>query len=499
MMGSDWHPRRHPQPDPSHFAARTLPSFAELTSSSTDSVLHRPRDSVPPSAPADRPADRLTPPSVLPQPDFANPPPPAERASFTAINHHHQSPHVSPTNTRVPPAAQDHQRFALALPQTTVAPFTPPLSSAPTQSLHDTTSSQPPIPTTRQDSAFSHLRYDSSKESEPTLPSSVFAFSYFHPAVASRRQSNTSRPISHPAGPSSPHSPPPDSRSNQQAPDTAAPSLKRVAATSQSTPPGIPPHPEPATSPEQLRGPDTGFRNPLPSPTSDNVNGSGRHQRYNVRFNTVYTSENMPPNQKPRQDPVPTPPMATETNQEQSLPSEQTITPSVEPATSPVNSAPPSIDDQNNPDQQNEPKLERCKGCLEPWRRPLPGEEQYRLSSPAQNMGEQIKLTEDLIKRLENHTKFADEAYAAWQRRHRWCLNSPPSTDGNPPPAPAPPAADPRSKSTEESSPTATPALPVSAKRKSEIPHDPSSKIRKIVSFDPPSNPTHPVRPTAPA
>ncbi|EFQ95189.1 hypothetical protein PTT_06883 [Pyrenophora teres f. teres 0-1] len=451
-MGSDWHPRRHPQPDPSHFAARTLPSFAELTSSSTDSVLHRPRDSVPP-----------------------------------------------PTNTRVPPAAQDHQRFALALPQTTVAPFTPPLSSAPTQSLHDTTSSQPPIPTTRQDSAFSHLRYDSSKESEPTLPSSVFAFSYFHPAVASRRQSNTSRPISHPAGPSSPHSPPPDSRSNQQAPDTAAPSLKRVAATSQSTPPGIPPHPEPATSPEQLRGPDTGFRNPLPSPTSDNVNGSGRHQRYNVRFNTVYTSENMPPNQKPRQDPVPTPPMATETNQEQSLPSEQTITPSVEPATSPANSAPPSIDDQNNPDQQNEPKLERCKGCLEPWRRPLPGEEQYRLSSPAQNMGEQIKLTEDLIKRLENHTKFADEAYAAWQRRHRWCLNSPPSTDGNPPPAPAPPAADPRSKSTEESSPTATPALPVSAKRKSEIPHDPSSKIRKIVSFDPPSNPTHPVRPTAPA
>ncbi|KAL7774766.1 hypothetical protein CFE70_005680 [Pyrenophora teres f. teres 0-1] len=473
MMGSDWHPRRHPQPDPSHFAARTLPSFAELTSSSTDSVLHRPRDSVPPSAPADRPADRLTPPSVLPQPDFANPPRPLSEPLLLQ----------STTTTRaLTLAAQDHQRFALALPQTTVAPFTPPLSSAPTQSLHDTTSSQPPIPTTRQDSAFSHLRYDSSKESEPTLPSSVFAFSYFHPAVASRRQSNTSRPISHPAGPSSPHSPPPDSRSNQQAPDTAAPSLK-----------------QPATSPEQLRGPDTGFRNPLPSPTSDNVNGSGRHQRYNVRFNTVYTSENMPPNQKPRQDPVPTPPMATETNQEQSLPSEQTITPSVEPATSPANSAPPSIDDQNNPDQQNEPKLERCKGCLEPWRRPLPGEEQYRLSSPAQNMGEQIKLTEDLIKRLENHTKFADEAYAAWQRRHRWCLNSPPSTDGNPPPAPAPPAADPRSKSTEESSPTATPALPVSAKRKSEIPHDPSSKIRKIVSFDPPSNPTHPVRPTAPA
>ena len=402
---------------------------------------------------------------------------------------------ASPTNTRVPPAAQDHQTFAHAhsLSQTTVvAPFTPPLSSGPTQSLHDTTSSQPPFATARQDSAFSHMRHDSSKETEPTLPSSVFAFSYFHPAVGNRRQSNTSRTISHPPGPSSPHSPPAESRSNQQAPETGAPSLKR-AATSQSASSAILAQPETATSPDQPRGPDTGSRNPLPSPTTDHVNASGRHQRYNVRFNTVYTSENMPPNQKSRHDPVPTAPMAAEASEEQSVISEQTITPSVEPATSPANSAPPSIDDQNNPDQQNEPKLERCKGCNEPWRRPLPGEEQYRLSSPAQNMGEQIKLTEDLIKRLENHTKFADEAYAAWQRRHRWCLNSPPSTDGNPP-------ADPRSKSTEEASPTATPAYPVSAKRKSEIPHEASSKIRKIVSFDPPSNnPTQPVRPTAPA
>lgn len=399
---------------------------------------------------------------------------------------------ASPTNTRVPPAAQDPQRFAHSLPQTTTAaPFTPPLSSGPSQSLHDTTPLQTPVATVRQDSAFSHLRYDASKETEPSLPSSVFAFSYFHPAVGSRRQSNTSRPISHPAGPSSPHSPPGESRSNQQPAEAGAPSVKR-AATSQSLSSGTPPQAETATSPDQLRGPDTGFRNPLPSPTSDHVNGSGRHQRYNVRFNTVYTSENMPPNQKPRHDPAPTAPMAAETNEEQSAASEQTITPSVEPATSPANSAPPSLDDQNSLDQQNEPKLERCKGCNEPWRRPLPGEEQYRLSSPAQNMGEQIKLTEDLIKRLENHTKFADEAYAAWQRRHRWCPASPPSTDGNPP-------VDPPSKSAEEPSPTATPAQPVSAKRKSEIPHDASSKIRKIVSFDPPSNPTHPVRPTAPA
>ncbi|RMZ74027.1 hypothetical protein GMOD_00004851 [Pyrenophora seminiperda CCB06] len=480
----------HPQPDASHFAARTLPSFAELTSSSTDSVLHRPRDSVPQPAPAERPASRATPPSLLPQPDFANPPPPAERATFTAINH--ASPHV-----RVPPSAsaQDHQRFAHSLPQTTQAPFTPPLSSGPTQSLHDTTLSQTPVATARQDSAFSHLRYDAAKESEPTLPSSVFAFSYFHPAVGSRRQSNTSRPISHPAGPSSPHSPPAESRSNQQPPEAAgARAVKRVA-TSQSLSSGIPAQAEIAASPDQLRGPDTGFQNPIPSPTSDQVNSSGRHQRYNVRFNTVYTSENMPPNQKPRHDPAPTAPtapMAAETNEEPSLASEQTITPSVEPATSPTNSASPSVGDQINSDQQNEPKLERCQGCNDPWRRPLPGEEQYRLSSPAQNMGEQIKLTEDLIKRLENHTKFADEAYAAWQRRHRWCLTSPPSTDGNPP-------VDPRSNSTEESSPTATPAYPVSAKRKSEIAHEASSKMRKIVSFDPPSNPTHSVRPTAPA
>jgi hypothetical protein len=92
MMGSDWHPHRHPQPDLNRLPQRTLPSFAELTSSS-DSVLHRPRDSVPPAPPAantaDRPVSQSTPPTTLTALDFANS---TQQASFTAINH--TSPHV---------------------------------------------------------------------------------------------------------------------------------------------------------------------------------------------------------------------------------------------------------------------------------------------------------------------------------------------------------------------------------------------------------------------
>ncbi|RAR05844.1 hypothetical protein DDE82_003755 [Stemphylium lycopersici] len=478
-MGSDWHPRRHPQPDPNHFAARTLPSFAELTSSSTDSVLHRPRDSVPPpppppppshlsTAPTDRPGSRSTPPTAHAATEFANHPPAVERTAFTPINH--ASPHVSP-----------------------------PLSSGPSQSLHDTAQSQHPVSNIRQDSAIAQHRFDHSKDTEPSsLPSSVFAFSYFHPAVGNGRQSNTSRPISHPVGPSSPHSPPTDTRSVQSQPplETGSRSLKSAHSPAQSL--GTHFSAEPARSPEQARGPlpvansDSGYRNPLPSPTLEQTNGTGRHQRYNVRFNTVYTSENMPPNQRPRSDPPPTAPSTVEAGEDQTLASEQTITPSVEPVTPSAMASAQSPEEQPQPQPQNAPQLERCRGCQEPWRRPLPGEDQYRLSSPAQNMGEQLQLTQDFIKRLENHAKFADEAYATWQRKHRWYTvaqgTSPPATD-------APPET--RSKSEEERSPTNAPAYPVSAKRKSEIPHE-ASKYRRV-AFEQQPNATPPVRPTAPA
>ncbi|EMD62032.1 hypothetical protein COCSADRAFT_173426 [Bipolaris sorokiniana ND90Pr] len=532
-MGSDWHPRRHPHPhqhpDANNYAHRSLPSFAELTSSSTDSLLHRPRDAVPPPpppslpppqqhhhhhhhhhhhqqpqpplshplppTPIDRPVSRSTPPDGLSSTDFANQPLVVDRAAFTPINH--ASPHVSPTNTRAPPAAPQHQRYSQSLPHTTAAPYSPPLSARPPQPLHDTAPSQPPTVNTRQDSAVAQHSYDHPKDTEHSVPSSVFSFSYVHPAIDSRRQS-ASRPVSHPIGPSAPHSPPGESRLNQSQPppETGAAGLRTVHP---------PPQPaltqfalEPTRSPQQERGPaaapnsDSGFRNPLPSPTLDQTNGSGRHQRYNVRFNTVYTSENMPPSQKPRNDPPPTAPPTAEPAEDHKSPSEQTVTPSVEPVTPSAIPPPQSPEEQPPPQQQNAPQLERCKGCQEPWRRPLPGEDQYRLSSPAQNMNDQLALTQDFIKRLENHAKFADEAYATWQRKHRWCVvqpTSPPATD-----APA----ETRSKSEEGHSPTEAPASLVSTKRKSEIPHE-ASKYRKVNNFESQSNVTPPVRPTAPA
>jgi hypothetical protein len=519
MMGSEWHLRRHPQPDPNHhYTQRSLPSFAELTSSSTDSLLHRPRDSVPPpplSLPppppppppqqhalplntVDRPASRSSPPKSISSAEFANPPVAPDRAAFTPINH--ASPHVSPTNTRAPPVVPQHQTYSHSLPHSTApAPYSPPLSSGPLPALHDAAApSQTPTLNARQDSAVAQQSYDHLKDAEPTLPSSVFAFSYFHPAVSNRRQS-TSRPVSHPVGPSSPHSPPSEPRTHhsQPPPETGAHGLRGVHPPAQS--PSTHFAPEPTRSPPHPRGPpattnsDPGFRNPLPSPTLDQTNGTGRHQRYNVRFNTVYTSENMPPNQKPRNDPPPTTvPPAAEAAEEEKSPSEQTVTPSVEPVTPSAMPRDQSPEDQPPPQQQAVSQLERCKGCGEPWRRPLPGEDQYRQSSPARNMGEQLALTQDLIKRLENHAKFADEAYLTWKRKHQWCQppTSPPATE---------PATETRNKSEEGHSP-AEPAAPQtnSAKRKSEVPHE-ASKYRKVANFEPQSNATPPVRPTAPA
>jgi hypothetical protein len=406
----------------------------------------------------------------------------------------------SPTNTRVPPIAPEHQRYphSAALPQPSLAPFSPALTSGPSRSLQDTApSSQPPLTSLRQDSAVAH-RIDNVKELESCLPSSVFAFSYFHPANS--RQSNTSRPVAHPTGPSPPHSPASEARSNQTPPEAGPQSLKHTH--SQAVSPGPHISAESARSPEHVGGPsvassaESGSKSTLSSPVSDQTNGTtgnNRHQRYNVRFNPVYTSENMPPNQRPRHDPPPVPPVATETNEPRTPAQEQTVRPSVEPAI--VVAVSQSIQDQPQQQQRGNtgPQVERCPGCQEPWRRPLPAENMYRMSSPAQGFSDQVKMTEDFITRLTNHTKMADEAYENWRRKHRWCgtetASSPPATEIR---------LESRSKSVEEPSRTDAPTPTSSVnKRKSDVPHD-TSKHRKV-TFDTPSNGAQHIRPAAPA
>jgi hypothetical protein len=406
----------------------------------------------------------------------------------------------SPTNTRVPPIAPEHQRYphSATLPQPSLAPFSPALTSGPSRSLQDTApSSQPPLASLRQDSAVSH-RIDSVKEPESCLPSSVFAFSYFHPANG--RQSNTSRPVAHPTGPSSPHSPASDSRSVQSPSEAGSQSLKHTHSQAVCSGPHI--SADSARSPEHVGGPpvtpsaESGSKNPLSSPVSDQTNGTvgnNRPQRYNVRFNPVYTSENMPPNQRPRHDPAPLAPVTTETSEPRTPAQEQTVRPSVEPAI--IVPVPQSTQDQQQQQQRGNtgPQVERCPGCQEPWRRPLPAETMYRMSSPAQGFSDQVKMTEDFITRLTNHTKMADEAYENWRRKHRWCgtetASSPPATEIR---------AESRSKSVEESFRTeaATQTSSVN-KRKSDVPHD-TSKHRKV-TFDTPSNGAQHIRPAAPA
>jgi hypothetical protein len=402
----------------------------------------------------------------------------------------------SPTNTRVPPIAPEHQRHLLAvsLPQPSLAPFSPDLASGSSRSLQDAAPSwQLPLASLRQDSAVSH-RSDNVKEAEPCMPSSVRAFSYFHPPTSVGRQSNTSRPIAHPTGPSSPRSPASESRYSQARAEAGPQSLKRTH--SQSLPASHHISAESARSPEHVGAPPANSstepapKNPLSSPISDQPNGSNRHQRYNVRFNTVYTSENMPPNQRPRHDPSPVAPVPTETNEPQTPLQEQTVRPSVEPSI--IVPLAQSTQDHPQPQQRDNtgPQVERCPGCLEPWSRPLPIKDTYRMSSPAQNMTDQVKMQEDFITRLTNHAKMADEAYDQWRRKHRWCLETVPS------PSEAP--AKSRSKSVEDPSRTDAPTQTSSLnKRKSDVPHD-ASKYRKV-TFDTPTNGTQHIRPAAPA
>jgi hypothetical protein len=95
-----------------------------------------------------------------------------------------------------------------------------------------------------------------------------------------------------------------------------------------------------------------------------------RQQRYNIRFAANYVSENMPFSLKPRQG-SPSPPLFEEREQ----PSSPQLPTSSEVDTPALSS---TLDDQSQPTNipqdrfDREPSVERCVGCNEAWRRPLP-------------------------------------------------------------------------------------------------------------------------------
>lgn len=153
-----------------------------------------------------------------------------------------------------------------------------------------------------------------------------------------------------------------------------------------------------------------------------------RQQRYNVRFAANYTSETMSSSQKPRNDSPPSPsPSATvvATNTEHATSSPIPISTSEEEPVS-TNGHTRSAESQPRPTRESrdrsdrEPSVERCSGCNEAWRRPIPDMDQNL--APAETNADYMRLASNMIERLRAQNKKADAAYEDWKWRHSHCF-----------------------------------------------------------------------------
>ncbi|KAF2993797.1 hypothetical protein E8E13_000290 [Curvularia kusanoi] len=66
-----------------------------------------------------------------------------------------------------------------------------------------------------------------------------------------------------------------------------------------------------------------------------------------------------------------------------------------------------------------EPSVERCVGCNEAWRRPIPDIDQEL--APALGNADYMRLTSNFIDRLRDQRRRVDAAYEDWKHRHSFC------------------------------------------------------------------------------
>jgi hypothetical protein len=114
-----------------------------------------------------------------------------------------------------------------------------------------------------------------------------------------------------------------------------------------------------------------------------------------------------------------------------------------------------------------ESSVERCPKCLEAWSPPLPTQSE-RKQSPATSAYDYAMATDIFYAQQRQNARDADEALAQWKEKHRHC---PVQKPANANPNPHSPAATKPSNN--------TPLNGHSNKRKSEVPHGDSSKIRR--------------------
>ena len=353
----------------------------------------------------------------------------------------------------------------------------------------------------RQDSAIDQHRFEASNDAQLSKPN----VSYSHQSPKDSQRQPSPRLNSYQPAPA--YAPVPAPHQGESHPSQTGahfPARQHSKSVSSGAPSAASPrsheHGAERTVPIDITrsGPDTRPNNTGPSSLPDHFYGQSnnngtRQQRYNVRFAANYTSENMPPSQKPRNDP-PTPTTApaavAEPEPEQSRSSPVPVT-STEETPAPVANGNTHHTEplarattRDSRDRDREPSVERCPGCNEAWRRPIPDMDSDHVP-PAENNAEYMRLASNMIERLRNERKKADAAYDEWRWRHSHCYRptSPHSTGS---------IEDVYRRADGIVQVERPPNGNASSKRKSEIPHEPrsASKQQRVSS----NSPAPPVR-----
>jgi hypothetical protein len=467
-MESDWQRRGHPHdtaPAPSTVLP-TLPSVAELIASS------RP---APASIPAYHHAASPLPPILSSTPHnppptaAANAPSPAEQSYLGAARYSSHARSVSryqgvvcgtrahvpysPTNSATSATSASGERHFY--PPPTAAQGPTPGPSFEGYPCSEDPAHQASNSARRQDSAIAHHHYriESSKEGPPLAPPPPSEPDAFY----SHRSPTISRPSTSPA-PRSHHS----SQSPAQVPSNLHVSTRPEEHVTGSTATS---HYQPALDPSPKS-----LSSPLPQ---DHPNTSNtRQQRYNVRFATNYTSENMPSVQRPRPSPpLPATAPAVETTRPLPSPQSEHVAPTIDPLVrSILMGTNPHPDAQSQAESEaQESKVERCPGCNEAWSRKPVHALEWGKQSPATSVHDLEKAQGDTVSRLRQLEKDNDEAFDLWKKKHSQC--------------PVPPTAPSRNVTSNG----------LSNKRKSEGPHP----FRKV-TFDSHGPPAPLPQPSAP-
>ncbi|KAF9692674.1 hypothetical protein EKO04_009595 [Ascochyta lentis] len=487
VMAGDWprNSRAYPLPQPTEPPApvRTLPSVAELLSTSS-------RPSVNTSVPAYH--------------DYQHAP---STPHWNPVNHHPASPPVSPTEQRplstststtsTETTAATATATATATSRATPRVYQEPQfrrqqvpkpdeaiqHSALTSSIHNAPHSS--TIQARQDSAIDQHRFEHANDAQ--LSKSNIPHSHQSSKDGHRQPSVALNPY------------PSESSASAYAPVRQHSKSLSSGLSYSAASPRSHEHTAERTIPVDIRNNTDSSTNTTGSSSlpesfyGPQFSNGTRQQRYNVRFAANYTSENMPSSQKPRNDP-PTPnatsaiiaepeprrssPVLVATTEEPLISTTNGSTHHPEPQTRTTRDSRDSRESRDRGDR--EPSVERCSGCNEAWRRPIPDLDSRHIS-PAETNEEFRQIASNMIERLRKQNKMAEAAYDEWKWRHSRCNYRPSSPFSTGSVEDAPRRTEPGSQAEGTNNGT------TDRKRKSEVPHEPhsASKQQRVTDTGP--------------